>query len=88
MKIPNFAGDIQFVDENGMLTEEWSHILSQLFNELQTQMSDEGHIAPSQSTTDIAQLNVTKYSGGLVYDSDVNKLKVNVNGTFKEVVTA
>lgn len=87
MNIPNFY-DGKVVDKEGNFTEEWKNIMSQLFNELQKKMSNESHVAPSQSTTNISVLNVPKYKGGLLYDKDTNKLKVNINGTFKEVVTS
>lgn len=86
MNIPNFQ-DVKVVDDNGFFTPEWKHIFSQLFNELQTRMSQESHIVPSQSSSTITQLNVPDYQGGLLYDEDNNKLKVNIAGTFKEVVT-
>lgn len=87
MKIPNFINE-KVVTEDGYFTEPWGHVFNQLFHELQTQMSDESHIAPSQTTDNITNLlNVSDYEGGLVYDTDVNKLKVNINGTFKEVLT-
>jgi hypothetical protein len=87
MKIPNFIGDLKLTDDNGYLTEEWKQTFGQLFNELQSQMSDESHITPSQSSSNITQLNVPEYKGGLLYDEDNDKLKVNINGVFKEVMT-
>lgn len=87
MKIPNFINE-RFVDERGHLTEEWQHTLEQLFNELQSQMSDEGHIAPSQDAANIAVLDgdVNK-SGAILYDETNDQLKVNIAGTFKEIQT-
>ena len=86
MKIPNFI-DHPIADKDGNLTEPWKHTLSQLFNELQTQMSDESHVAPSQPTSNITLLNDSKYEGGLLYDTDTKELKVNIDGTFKVVQT-
>jgi hypothetical protein len=86
MKIPNFLNH-QFVDKDGYLTEPWKHVLEQLFNELQKNMSDESHIAPSQANLEIAQLNVSELSGGLLYNTDTKKLIVNIDGTFKDVLT-
>lgn len=86
MNIPNFL-DVQVIDSNGHFTGPWKEILSQLLGELQGRMSEESHIVPSQPTSKIALLNSTDYNGGLLYDSDAHKLKVNINGTFKEVQT-
>ena len=86
MKIPNFINE-RFVDENGHLTETWQLILTKLFTELQNNASDEGLVMPRQSAANIAQLNLTKYTGALVYNDDTNKAMVNINGTLKEVLT-
>jgi hypothetical protein len=86
MKIPNLI-TARVVDENGMLTDSWRHLFEQLFGVLQQNLSDESIVTPSQPTANITQLNVPEYSGGLVYNSDTNKLMVNENGTFKTVQT-
>jgi hypothetical protein len=87
MNIPNFT-DTQVVDKNGHFTPQWRQIMSQLMSELQTRMSEESHITPSQTTANIALLNSPDLKGGLLYNSDTNKLNVNINGTFKEVTTS
>ena len=88
MKIPNFSNE-KIVDENGYLTEQWKHTLDQLFNELQQQMSDEGHIMPSQNAANVAKLDgdATK-NGALLYNEDTNKALVNINGSLKEIQTS
>jgi hypothetical protein len=86
MKIPSYQ-NTRAVDENGYFTPEWKRILNQLFNELQTQMSNESHIVPHQSTAKIALLNGTKYIGGNLYNFETHKAVVNINGTFKEILT-
>lgn len=86
MKIPNFLNS-RVVDKDGYFTEPWKHLFEQLFQELQTQMSDEGHIAPSQPTSNILLLDDPQYIGGFLYDSDIKKAKVNIDGTYKEIVT-
>ena len=87
MKIPNFLNE-KIVTKEGYLTESWHHSLEQLFNELQQQMSDEGHIAPSQSATNIITLSGDpNKKGALLYDETNDKLKVNIAGTFKEIQT-
>ena len=70
MKIPNFINQ-RFVDKDGNLTEHWQHTLEQLFQELQQQMSDEGHIAPSQTAANIAVLDGdAAKAGAIVYASN------------------
>jgi len=70
-----------------MLTDNWKHLFEQLFDVLQKNLSDESIITPHQPTSNISQLNLSQYSGGLVYNSDSNKLMVNENGTFKTIQT-
>ena len=86
MKIPNFIGH-KLVDKDGYLTEPWKHVFEQLFNELQKNMSDESHIVPAQDNINVAQLNVSELSGGLLYNTDTKKLIANIDGTFKDVLT-
>ena len=86
MKIPNFI-DHQLVDKDGYLTEPWKHTFEQLFQELQKNMSDEGYITPSLESLDIAKLTGVELSGNLIYDTDIKKLTVNIDGTIKEVLT-
>ena len=101
MKIPNFPDDnigelkkgfnlggMGMMDKrNVKLSQIWKDTLEQLFNELQKNMSDEGYILPHLTTAQITELNIPKYIGALVYDTDTNKANVNINGTFKEILT-
>jgi len=83
---PNFL-DSKVVDENGMLTDTWRAILSQVLTQLQINFSHEGLKIPQQSTTNVNALNTSKSIGSLLYDKDTNQLKVNINGTYKVVQT-
>jgi hypothetical protein len=83
MNIPLFT-ETPLITKGGILTDTWRNIFIQLLAELNANASDEGLIPPSQSTANIALLDTSKV-GALVYDSDTNELKVNINGTFKVV---
>ena len=82
MKVPNFE-NIQVVDKNGFLTNEWRQIMTELFTQMHTSLSDEGLIAPSQSTSNITQLSVAEKNGATFYDSDLHAQKVIINGIVK-----
>lgn len=86
MNIPNFI-DTQVINKDGFLTDVWKQILTQLFTELQVNLSNEGYIVPKQSSSSVNLLNGVKYTGALVYNEDTNKLMANINGTFVEVQT-
>ena len=85
MTIPVFD-NIRMVDKEGMLTPEWKSILTDLFATLQDRMSDEGLVMPSQPASNIALLTSSD-NGAMVYDSDNNVAKININGTFKTIQT-
>lgn len=81
MAIPVFD-NIKFIDENGLLTPEWRAILQDLFQTLQARFSDEGLVMPSQSVSNINQLNNSD-DGALVYDETSNLPKIRVNGVWE-----
>ena len=83
MNIPNYASD-QFTDTNGMITAIWSNVITQIIQELQINLSNEGFNMPKLPTTAINKLtSATKSTGAIVYDSTTNQFKGNVNGTWK-----
>jgi len=85
MIIPNFV-DEKIVDKNGNLSDSWKQIFSQLITQLQKNLSNEGHVVPSQGTTNIATIFADPdKSGALLYDKDTHQLKVNVNGSVKTI---
>lgn len=89
MTSPNFPNfiDCKIVDKDGMLTDTWKQILSQLFAQLQINYSKEGLSVPSQTTDNINQLSSSEKAGSLFYDSDSHELKVNINGSIKKITT-
>jgi hypothetical protein len=87
MIIPNFE-NIQLVDRNGMLTEAGQLLFQNLFSQLQLYISNEGLKIPQQTAANIALLNTSQSVGNLLYDSDNDLAKVNINGTFKTIQTA
>ena len=86
MNIPNFI-NTKIVNENGELTETWRDVITQLFTQLQLNVSDEGFMIPNQPTANVSALGGTDSNGAMLYDSDKNLFKGNVNGTFKQIIT-
>lgn len=84
--IPIFV-ESQVVDNNGYLTPIWRNIFISLFEQLQSNFSDEGLVVPSLPTDSIAQLTGSD-PFTLIGDSTLNLLKVNIAGTFKTVTTS
>lgn len=86
MNIPSLPVE-NFIDPNtNDLNPNWRIFLDQLVSVLQQNASNEGLVAPSQSTADIAiiaanQLQNSSYTtqgGTLIYDSTTDLLKVAI----------
>jgi len=75
----------RWMDESGHPTPEMAGVFAQLISELQQNLSNEGYKVPQQPTANVQSLNTTQSIGALLYDSDTNELKVNINGTFRVV---
>ena len=85
MNIPNFATE-KLTDEKGNMTTVWGNILSQIIQQLQINLSNEGYVLPQLTTAEINDLtNAAKSTGAMVYDTTLNEFKVNINGTWKVV---
>ena len=82
MKIPNLPHE-KPIDDNGQWTVAWSLWMQQLTYCLQNNLSDQGLRLPLQPTSIITQLNKPTNSGALIYDSDTQQFKGNLNGSFK-----
>jgi hypothetical protein len=85
MNIPNFI-DSKVIDENGMLTDTWKQVFTQLFGSLQGGLSDEGIALPNQTTANIAIIADPNKSGATLYNETTNKVMCNFNGVFKNLV--
>lgn len=70
-----------------MMHPAWHDFLSQLTIELQNNASNQGIVMPKQPAANFAFLNPQKF-GAIVYDSDNNVAKINLNGTFKTITTS
>lgn len=76
---------IKVAEKDGNMHQDLFNYLGQLVQQLQTNLSDEGYVMPQQPTANIAQLTGAQSVGAVLYDSDTNELKVNINGTWKVV---
>ena len=92
MLIPILNVKTPLVKENKEMTEEWSLLFIQLFNQLQTYLSNEGTVIPSLTSSEISEnSDMTNPNvmpdGTLYYNIDTNKLLIKINGIVKEIVT-
>lgn len=93
MFVPVLDTTKKLLDDNGYLTSSWSLLFTQLFNQMQVNISDDGMVVPSLTTdqithnTDPTNPN-TLPNGTIFYDTDDNKLKVKENGVIKTITTS
>jgi len=88
MNIPNLPTEKKMIMEDGEINSVWYLFFSQLITAMQTNLSDEGIAAPLQSTLNIVRLNTEKSIGRLIYDQDLDVMKVNLAGIFKTITTS
>lgn len=92
MFVPVLDTTKKLLDDNGYLTSAWSLLLTQLFNQMQVNISDDGMVVPQLTTdqithnTDPTNTN-TMPDGSVFYDTDDHKLKVKENGVVKVITT-
>ena len=74
-------------DGSGKPSDALHRIFTNIITQLQINLSDEGYIFPSQNETNINSLSGTKHIAKILYDSTNQVMKVNNDGTFKEIYT-
>jgi hypothetical protein len=78
MRFPNFLDD-KFTDANGYLSDTWRHILMQMFQTLQGNLSTEGIKVPQQTDTNVGLIGTDKAIGAIIYNNDPTKNYLMVN---------
>ena len=77
----------KLVTDDGYMHPQWVNYFSRLHQLLGLTVNKDGHVIPSQPTTTINKIPLSK-KGNLVYDSTTNTLKANINGAIHTVTTA
>lgn len=78
----------ELLDENGQLHHVWHGMFSQLLDQLNTNLTEDGIGIPEKPTARINALAGKVKNGFLVTDSDTNELKIHLNGAFKTITTS
>jgi hypothetical protein len=87
MNIPNFQ-NLQFVTKELYLTDVWLQILTQLFSEMQANLSNQGFVPPSLDGATIGNLASVMPNGTLIWNTTLNELVVRKNdGAFHVIQT-
>ena len=89
MNVPNVLTE-KMVDEKGYLTPAWRQYHTQMNSQMNTYLSNEGIVIPKQNTEDTTKILTSSTSpvGKILYDSQTNQLKVNINGVIKIIQIA
>lgn len=94
MNVPNLPGmgtPLTVTDPatgHGHIHPDWYKYFTQLTNELQVNMSEEGTSIPQQNTANIAKIQNNIFTPRFIYDEQAQEPKVWVNGVFKTITTS
>jgi hypothetical protein len=88
MNIPNLLQE-KFVNPDGSIHPLWFQWLTQLTTQMQTNLSNEGFVIPSQNTADTTTILTGDANnppvGKMLYDAEAKALKVNIDGVIKTI---
>jgi len=87
MNVPNVLTDpFMIPDGKGGFKNNpvWIQYHMQINKEMQTNLSNEGFVMPSITTTEnLAALSTTQSIGRIIYDQTTGLMKLNNNGTYQ-----
>jgi hypothetical protein len=103
MNVPSFL-DSRVIKEDGTWTDEWKTIMQALFQNMQSNLGNEGLVMPMQSAANIATIQnntvlvngntiYTCSYGTMIYNSSANTAQVALNNgsgvpMFKTITTS
>lgn len=88
MIIPNIPHQSHpVINPDGTMHDVWHRFFSQTTEALQGGVAQEGFSPSSQNETNINILNTPKSIGRIIYDNTNSAMKINNEGTYKELYT-
>jgi hypothetical protein len=88
MNVPIWQGG-KVVNPDGTFSQEYMNYWQQVQQNMQQSLSDEGILAPSQSTGNVSVIETNATPGTLLYNKDTGKLLVQLDdNTFHEILTS
>lgn len=87
MNIPNIPHQSTPLLSDGNMHPNWYLYFSQLTDQLQQNVSQEGTGIPKQSTANISRIEAANPTPRIIYDSDLDLGKIAINGVFKTIAT-
>lgn len=75
------------LDEKGQLNNEFFNFFTINNQNLQYWMSNDGHLMPPRTTSDLTTLSTTSYTGRYAYNTTTDSPMTNVAGTYLNITT-
>lgn len=82
---PSVPGGDKIAEKDGTITDDWAVFFENLIRNMQTNFKTQGYVIPPVNNDTFALLTGTASYNNIVYNSDTNELKFNVNGVWKTV---
>lgn len=73
------------VRQNGYLSQEWTYFFSMNTQEQQRFFSQDGHLVPTRTDTELKALSTTQYTARFSYNGTTNNHMANVAGQYKNL---
>jgi hypothetical protein len=92
MNVLNYPSTPFKTQQNGFLSNDWSYFLSMNTQEQQRYFSNDGHLVPTRTNTDLVGngssntgLSTSQYTARFAYNGDTNNHMANVAGQYKNL---
>lgn len=85
MNVITFPSVREPLKSNGQLREEYFHFFSMNTQEQQLYFSQDGHLVPTRTTSDLNTLSTEQYTARFAYNGTTENHMANVAGIFKNL---
>lgn len=86
--LPNILLPLTHPENKDQMHPTWHLFFSQLLQELQTNLSQQGIHIPQQNTANISTIQAANPVPSFVVNSDTGQPYVSINGVFKQITTS
>lgn len=85
MNVLTFPSIKTVLNQNGHLRDEFFNFFSMNTQEQQLFFSQDGHLVPTRTSSDLSTLSTAQYTGRFAYNGTTNNHMANTAGTFKNI---
>lgn len=87
MNVLNFPSFNTPLKSNGQLKDEYFNFFSMNNQEQQLYFSQDGHLVPTRTGSELTALSTTQYTARYAYNGTTNNNMVNTNGLYENLTT-